>query len=177
MSATPKDLHNAILDAFKAKFGERIKTYGAYRPFETAPIKTPAILLNLEDAGLGEDIGDKRTPMLWQVTLHCILSFQTPDVEVAIRDFASQVFRMVPYNKWGLGSDVSFPSQQDLHAGPGEFKEGKHGFESWYVTWPQTLYLGESLWDEEEFVIADVYVGSDPELQTGDGDFRKISDY
>jgi hypothetical protein len=31
--------------------------------------------------------------------------------------------------------------------GPGKFDPEKNGFDSWFVSWDQTLYLGDSVWD------------------------------
>jgi hypothetical protein len=165
MSATLKDLHAAILTALRSHFGAKVVTVGAYRLAETDPVATPALLLEMEGGERGEGMGDERVPLQCRFSVHCLLSFQTKDVELEVRDFAARVFCLVQYNHWGLGGDVDDPVETVI--GPGEFKPGKDGYESWYVGWEQTIHLGESVWNEDAVVVGKVYLGQGSDV--GDG--------
>jgi hypothetical protein len=71
------------------------------------------------------------------------------------------VQQLVRFNRWGLGADVTVPEQ--LRGAPGAFRPGKDGYESWCITWEQTLYLGASVWAADGVPPTDVFVG----LQAG----------
>lgn len=136
---TLRDLHDAIIQALSTQFSSRVEYVGLYRPAPTDPINTPAILLEMEGASDTAGPGDGRIPLRCRFTVHCLLSFRTTDVEIEIRDFAAEVYRLVRKNIWGLGRDVKIPEQIEM--GPGQFQPGKGGYESWYVTWDQTCFF------------------------------------
>lgn len=171
MSVTVTDLHNAIIQAFKAQFTDRVETIATYRATSTDPINTPALLLEMEDASEGPDAGDERTPLRCRFTAHCMLSFQTPNVEIEVREFAAEVFRLIRHNLWGLSGSVKRPEQIEM--GPGQFKPGKAGYESCYVTWEQVIYLGDTVWTNEGTVPTEVYVAYEPNTGEG-GDYEAV---
>jgi len=138
-------IHTNIISAIKDEFGESLDTVDSYIPNRSAPIDTPAALLELESMEEGDDIGDGRIPVACSFTVHCILGVGTPNISLQVRLFAAQVLKLVRRNKWGLGKGASLVEQ--VSAGPGEFNQGKNGYESWYVTWDQTVYVGDSVWD------------------------------
>ncbi len=149
MSTTVKAFHQAVRSAISDHFTGKVQVL-AY-PMETGEVRTPAVLLEMESAEEGQDPGDGRIAMRCRMAAHCVLGFQTENIGLEVRSFASQLFTLVTDNKFGLGSDVSWPEAMELH--PGEFKPGKAGFESWCVIWEQTLYLGESEWDDTGVVL------------------------
>ena len=155
--------HEAILSALRTQFEDRKVTVAAYTP-TTSALQTPALLLEMEDGTLGDDRGDGRTALSCRLTLHALLSLQTNDVELAIRDFASEVLLFTRYQQWGL-KEVSVPEQ--LAMGPGHFQTGDLGYESWYITWEQTIYLGKSRWHTDGLYRGPIQLGLDP--QTGKG--------
>ena len=140
--ASVRQWHEAILAALRTEFKDKKVTVEAYAPTASA-LQTPALLLEMEDGTLGPDPGDGRTALACRLTLHALLSLQTDDVELTIRDFATAVLLFTRHQQWGL-KEVSPPDQ--LAMGPGHFQTGDLGYESWYVTWEQTIYLGESRW-------------------------------
>ncbi len=150
-----KAVHAAQIRAFKDRFSSRLDTIQAYRPDQQdETVDTPALLLEMERGEEGLDLGDGRVALRCSFTAHCLLSTQTPDVEIEVRDFAVQVFRFVKENRWGLEGSIDDPVS--LSMGPGGFKPGAHGYESWYVNWEQTVYLGESPWEADGIVPATV---------------------
>lgn len=132
-------LHDGILAALNAQFSGRVETIETYRPTEIGSINTPALLLEMEEAFKPPKIGNAKKPLQCRMTIHCLLSFQTENVFVAVREFASEVYQLVDTNTWGLGEDARMPEQIEL--GPGMYKPGQSGFESWYVTWEQVIFF------------------------------------
>ncbi|MBA1446579.1 MAG: hypothetical protein M3H12_08870 [Chromatiales bacterium] len=157
-----KAVHAAQIRALKERFKTRLDTIQVYRTDQQdQEIDTPALLLEMELGNEGDDLADERDALHCSFTAHCLLSTQTPDVEIEVRDFALQVFRFVKENRWGLEGSIDDPVS--LSMGPGQFKPGAHGYESWYVNWEQTIYLGDSPWDTEGIVPATVMLGIAPD--------------
>jgi len=164
---TLSEFHAAIQAKIAAHFGVNINTVAWYEQGETesgqpTPIKTPAIILELESADEGDDVGDDRTPFAAHITVYCILGRKTPDLQIQVRSFAAQLFALVRKNKWGLAHSVSFPSA--LTSGEGKFDPEKNGYESWYVSWNQTVYLGDDVWDGTGIPPTEVWLGLSPEI-------------
>jgi hypothetical protein len=147
---TLTEFHAALGNQIAAHFGDNVNTVTWYQQGETPagqplPIVTPAVILEIENAEEGDDVGDDRAPLLCHITAYCILGQQTTSLQIQVRDFAAQLFTKVRKNKWGLAHNVSFPGMITL--GPGKFDPEKNGYDSWFVSWDQTLYLGDSVWD------------------------------
>jgi hypothetical protein len=159
--------HAAIQTVIAGHFGDNINTALWYEQGETAdgqplPILTPAVILEIDSADEGDDVGDDRAPLLCHITAYCILGQQTNELQVQIRNFAAQLFAKIRKNKWGLGHNVSFPVNISL--GPGKFDPEKNGFDSWFVSWDQTLYLGADIWDSSGIIPSEVWWSWDPEI-------------
>lgn len=166
-ATTVSGFHAAIKTAITTAFGANVNTVAWYEHGEAAdgqplPIKTPAIILEVDSADGGDDVGDDRTPLTVQITAYCILGRSTTDLQVQVRTFAAQLFALARKNKWGLGKNVSFPSGFTL--GAGKFDPEKNGYESFFVSWEQTLYLGTSVWDATGIQPTEVWWGWSPEI-------------
>jgi hypothetical protein len=133
----------AAVKADFAAYLPQLRTVSVRRP-DSGDIETPAILIDMEFGDIGEDVGDGRDPVRCRMTAHCVLSVETPQVEIEVREFAVAVARRVRRNKFGMGALVDFP--EGVEVGPGEFRPGKKGFDSWCVSWEQTVYLGDDVW-------------------------------
>jgi len=162
MAATLREVHVAILAAVTAEFGSTLETVASYSPDISNPINTPALLLELEGFGDGQDRGEDRIPLRCRFTAHCILSLETPDVEIEVAQFAAQLHGLIAKNRWGLGADLLPP--ENIESAPSTFKPGKHGYESWAVTWEQTVYLGESKWASTIMGPLEVNVALSPDV-------------
>ena len=172
MSTSLKDFHNAITQTVTDHFNSKVHVL-AY-PEELSQIQTPAILLEMESGEEGQDPGDGRFAFRCRMAAHCVLGFQTENIGLEVRSFASQLFIMLMDNKFGLGTDISRPEGLELH--PGEFKPGKAGFESWCVIWEQTFYLEESAWDDTGVVPETVMLGIAPDIGIGhEPDYKDIT--
>lgn len=159
---TTDALHQAIVDAMRAKFGTSVAQYGAYEEWgegdgdAVREIKTPALLTQVERM----EIADTEDPdplgrMAWNFSLaiHCVLSVLTENLQQTLPQFAAAVGALVlpPLtgdqikrgNSWGLGGAVENP--EGLQCDPGEFTPGLNGRDSWVVRWTQTVYLAEEV--------------------------------
>jgi hypothetical protein len=161
------DFHAAIAAAIATHFGDNINTTLWYQQAEDAngqalPVTTPAVILEIESADEGEDAGDDRAPLLCHISAYCILGQQTSDLQIQTRSFAAQLFALVRKNKWGLGHDVSFPGGITL--GPGKFDPEKTGYDSWFISWDQTLFLGADVWDSSAILPTEIWLHQAPEI-------------
>lgn len=152
-----KEIHDGFVAAAGEHFGDVLRTVDAYAPEHLESVRTPALLLELEDWDEGDDIGDGRSPLRCRFTAHCLLSFQTPNASLEVREFGARVQQLVRYNRWGLGDDADVPAQ--VSGAPGLFRPGKAGYESWCVSWEQVVYLGASAWAAEGVPPTEVFVG------------------
>jgi hypothetical protein len=147
---TLRDLHTAMVQDFTDTYAERVLTVAAYDPFpdvegqERVPLITPALLLELVEILPGPDDGTGRTPLRLSLGAHCILSFRTAQMQIELREFAADVLAQVRYNRWGYPQAVREP--EDLSARPGEFRPQQAGFDSWLVSWEQTVFVGPDVW-------------------------------
>lgn len=141
VGAELKQLHDAIVDAVRERLPQLATVAEYTATVEGGSINTPAALLDLEGFDEGADIGDGETAISCRFALHCMLSNETPRVEVECRQFAAEVVRLVRRNTWGLNF-VDQPTA--IAAGAAEFRPGAKGYESWSVTWEQVVYLSES---------------------------------
>ncbi len=176
MSETQGDLtalHDAMTEAIKASMS-MLQTVKSYDPTTRDTITTPAVLIEAVEMKPGRKIGDGRLPVTVEFAAHCCLSVKTERVELEIRNFAAKLLQVVNGNKWGLADAVERPER--LSAFPGMFKPDDKGFESWVVTWEQTIHLGE-VWQDADFLPTDVYVGEAPDIGAAHEDkYWKITD-
>lgn len=158
--ATLSGVHDAIEAAVREAIPV-LDTVGAYTVGDA--VNTPAALIELEAAEEGEDDGSGRVPVRCTWTIHCLLSRKTERVEVEIRDFATKVLALVRQNRWGMPALMP----DNLQAGPGEFSPGQDGYEGWYVTWEQTVYIGPDVWVGDGLIASTVYIGRSPAIGEG----------
>ncbi|AMO55631.1 hypothetical protein GZ77_09145 [Endozoicomonas montiporae] len=163
MSLTLTKVHEAIVESLQEPFAQKVETLRVHSPL-VKDIKAPALLLALDHMNGGNETGDGRTAVECSFSLCAILpekGLPADKVSIAIANFAAEVLHQIRYNHWGLGSEVSHP--HNLSAQPADFKPGKAGFESWVVSWEQTVYLGEP--EPDDSLLPDtVMVGIDPDI-------------
>ncbi len=156
-----EQVHTAIKQAI-IKAIPVLNTVELYDPLKHNRIVTPAALIeNVEmDVIKGEVISGGRLPITLQFAVHCCLSTITEGVELEIRKFAAKMLKVVNKNRWGL-SNVKDPTE--LAAFPGMFKPDNKGYESWVVTWKQTIHLGD-VWEGKDFLPQEVYLSAAPNI-------------
>ena len=127
-----------------------------YNP-QARQLKAPAIRLDINGIKPDTDRGDGRFAARCEFVALC--SFANGTMEAP--QIAAQLLDLIRYNHWLLGAGVNHPEQ--LKAQPADFRPGKSGFESWVVSWEQTVYLGEP--EPNDGVLPDtVMVGIDPDI-------------
>ena len=172
MSTSLNDFHDAIIQAVADHFSGKV--YVLAYPEELSQVQTPAVLLEMESGEEGQELADDRTALRCQFALHCVLGFKTENIGLAVRDFSSQIFILLKNNLFGLGRDVSRP--ENINMSPGEFKPGAAGYESWCVTWEQTIFLGSTAWDDAGVVPEMVLLGIAPDIGIGhEPDYKDIT--
>jgi len=154
------DYHKAIEDALIEKFSGLVETVASYEPAQINPINTPAILLEMDDCTLG-GTSDDRDELMASMIAHCIVGHKTPNIDLAVRDFAIQVSQFLRHNVFKI-KGIGQP--ENIQLGKGEFKPGKHGYESWYVSWDQAVYLTESVFSSDGFVPEQIFIGRHPDV-------------
>ena len=158
-----KMVHAAMVDSFADKFADTVSEIRAYAAVDGSVI-TPSIIIAMESADEGEDCGDGRVAINAKFCAYCYLGINTQNIQLELREFVTQVFAHVKNNVWNL-DNVLVP--QHIEAGPGDFNPADNGFESWYVSWEQTIYLGDSVWDASGIVPSEIYVGLSPDIGNG----------
>lgn len=144
MSTTLTQVYEAILARLHEKFPK--VTVESYDPDPKLSVLAPALFLELEEFDPGDDIGDGRLPAQCRFSIHCVLGWEVENLALEIREFAAAVIMFVRDNGiWLKGSVLTKPKQ--IGAYPGNFrKDTNSGYDSWVVSWEQTVYLGESIW-------------------------------
>lgn len=167
-------LHERIVAVIRERFGARLTTVGMYNPVDpdSESIKTPAVLLELAEMRPGGRATGGRTPMELVWTAHCVLSAQTENVQLEVRNFAAQLVRLIDGARWGLDF---VERAADLEAFPGLFTPGEKGFESWLVSWKQTAHLGEAWELPVDGPALEVFLGESPHIgQDHEGNYRQV---
>ena len=141
---TLTQIHEAILAELRARFTDRVTTFTAYQLAATEPIDTPALLLDLDLGEVGRDTGDERLPVALSWTLYCLLSSNTDNPELQVREFAIEATQAVYRSQFGLPGVLSMP--RDLIAGPAAFRGGDDGYAAWWISWTCDAHVGRSIW-------------------------------
>lgn len=164
-SASLRDYLAAVETALRDRFGERVRQYGIYEPWDEAEdeaepkLKTPALLIQVE--GIEPDLAEDQVPgaiaIRLSVTIHVLLSIRTERLQVALPELAAAVIALLRQpqyqpmrpplngNRWGLGDAVDIP--ESVAAQPADFSPGLHGHDGWAVSFEQVLFLPEDLPD------------------------------
>ena len=133
----------AIIQTLKDNF-ECIPCIELYHP-NKRQLTTPALILETESLAMGASLGDGRTPLRISFVLHCLMPEGTDDAN--LQGLAALVCQLIYQNTWQQ-DNLSFPDNFSIipAAGfPSEF-----GFSRWTVAWQQTLYMGQSIWADDD---------------------------
>ena len=164
----------ALDDDLTAKI---IETLGSIEGVETCQedvddftkLKSPVILLDVGDVGLGDKSGTGQFPAELRFTAEIIISNTQPHARRIARHLAIEIMRVVDENFFGFSEDVELPEK--IHAEPDPFKlmdrGGRHSpYEVWQVEWRQTVHLGEDVWQAGDVVPQDIKFSTVPEVGT-----------
>jgi hypothetical protein len=161
MTVTVKDFVTAVKAEVESAFENRIQTVEDFNGFDRGKINTPAVLFHVERMIEGQDIGDGRVPLQCEVTAYCCLSLETGNVQTEVREFASELMSLIRRNRFGLGGDAA--DAENISAQPGPFQLGSKGFDSFEITWSQTIFTGENVWSGGT-PVSEVWFGISPEV-------------
>lgn len=144
ISVSISDIQDKIIELIKAKFPDL--TVESYDPSENLHQLAPAILLDLEELPKGTEVGCGRYPVDARFSLHCILGFEATNLQRQLKEMAIAVSQFIDENGiWYPGGVVTKVSQ--IEAYPGNFKQDtKGGYDSYVVSWQQSLFIGPSKW-------------------------------
>ncbi|WP_212722834.1 hypothetical protein [Zooshikella ganghwensis] len=141
-------IHQAMVETLTNHFGKRLEFVQAYNPGKC--LNSPGIYLGMHQMEMGENPGDGRYVINADWFCYCVLANSTPDLAIEIRRMACEVMRLLNQPEtglWGLDNVVALPKH--IQAIPALFNPDTEGYESWEVTWQQSFYIGESLWEDE----------------------------
>jgi hypothetical protein len=165
-TTTIRAIHAALEATQRAAFEGRVErpvvTFGVYEPLGglDAPTEllTPALLTEVysieqDDSERRQSTRDRIAARLG-ISVHCILSLQSPSLQIALRELAMDVAVLVREregdlshsdrgNRWGLGPAARRPERVEL--APGDFAPGLNGRDAWVCSWEQVFYLPNTL--------------------------------
>ncbi|AMO58114.1 hypothetical protein GZ77_20480 [Endozoicomonas montiporae] len=147
-----------VMDAITAEISDVLPGVDVARyNTQDREVKAPAVRLDLSAMKPGVERGDGSFAAACEFVAWC--SFAPSSMEAP--QTAARLLEAIHYNHWKLGAEVNHPT--NLKAEPAEFRPGKAGFESWVVSWEQTVYLGEP--EPDDSLLPDtVMVGIDPDI-------------
>lgn len=158
------DVQNAQVTKFDEALAmvklENIKSFD--QTSINAAIRDPYLLIEVVEMKI--DPSNKGGAGLIRVNVqyqaHCILSRAVDNVDIECLNFASLVLKTVNGNKWGL-ANVGVP--EELNAFPGRYSNDPNGFDSWVVSWWQTIAIGDS-WQLPQAAPQDVLISEAPNI-------------
>ena len=155
------DYLNAVINDIRSHFGERLTTVAPYRPDS---LKTPAALVAIERMEQADRAAsDGRLPLDVSVAVHCILSHRTPNLQLALDSFATDVAVLAQRNWWGVDCVQAVPERISIV--PGELTPDIHGVDSRVVLWEQRILVGQGIYEFDtlidEFHFEDVRSGEE----------------
>ncbi|WP_163832174.1 hypothetical protein [Spartinivicinus ruber] len=158
-----KTLHHQMLATFSQHFDKKIDRIQAYSPSQS--IESPAIYLGSHELTLDKQQWDGRYLLQGEWFALCVLSMTTPNVEIEIRQFATEIMLVLnnpAKNRWPLIDQVSEP--EAIQSRPAIFNPDADGYEAWEVSWQQSLYIGDSIWLDEGTPPTTVLYSDAPEI-------------
>lgn len=162
------DYHEILIDNIVQHFGDSLDSVEAYFPADTEnteesgmAINTPAALVAVDMLEDGEDPGDDRDGIVCNVSIHCVLSTLTPNLDIELRNFAAEMMRSIKRNSFGGVCEGKAERPEGITAVPGRFEGGKNGYDSFVVSFTQTVFLGER-WTGVEISPQKVFFGRYP---------------
>jgi hypothetical protein len=142
----PSQFYDQIEAALKAHFGDELDIEG-YESI-TPEIERSTFLIEFESSKGGARNNAGQYCHCFQITIHCLISNAHKRAALAALNVASDVERLVEFNRFGIDS-LQIDPPEDVISEPSMFSMGKGGFEGRAVTWRQNLYLGDEPAQEE----------------------------
>ena len=165
--------HQGLIDGISRYFGDSLNTVSAYfpkndnenKPNQGILIKTPAALIDIEMLDGVNEIGDGRDSIQCHVSIHCVLGSQTENLQQQLRNFSAEMMQQIKNKRFGTCHLAGHA--EEITALPGYFKKEKTGYDSWVVSFIQSIYLGEvdQPWGTGvDFIPQEVFFSRAPEI-------------
>ena len=177
--------HDKLVSDVKALFGDSLTTVQAYFPEDLAGtqeagivIDTPAALIEIEtiDDAPEDELSDGRDGVLCSVTIHCILSTTTANLQRELWNFAAELMRGMRARDFGLHEENTAGRATDVTALPGRFSNGASGYDSRAVNFNQVVFLGDEKWDGLPADVQQVFWSLAPEIGAAhEGKYREVT--
>lgn len=162
------DLHDAILDALRAKFpAVTVDEYVEARK----QLQLPAMLLELAECEPSDDNpGTEQTAIGLRFRLLIVLSFRTENAKREVRKLAVAATHLIHRKRFLAGAGPA----RVLQAGPDMMRPADlDQFEVWSVEWVQTIYVGENIWDAIPDFIGEPIFSWEPRVGIGNEDYYR----
>lgn len=168
-----------VHEAIKAKLRETFPkvTVDDYNPEPELSVLAPALLLELEEFPMGADVGDDRYPAACRFSVHCVLGWEVKSLALELWEFSAAVAQLIRKSGvWVKGGVLTKPEGLEVY--PGSFrKDTQQGYDSRVVTWNQTLYLGESMWNADGITPQEIYLAYAPGGDVPPADEHEKAEY
>ncbi len=160
------EYHQSIVAGIREHFGDSLKTVGSYWPAEQQEQlldEAPAVWVEVERMNHIKDLGDGRDALQCNVIIYCVLAADTQELQPKLRNLSAEMMRFIKNETFGKCEAKTLAKQ--ISAMPGRFKVGEKGFDSWVVSFTQTIFLDDSDKDKKSTIPQKIYARSDKKVE------------
>jgi hypothetical protein len=169
-------LHQAIIDAIKAKFPSLVTVEFYREDRKLTAAQLPACLLDLTEWESAPEDDDPQTEQLAvdaRFEAHLILGFRTPEIKLAIRKLAAAFGAFLRLKRW---PGVACGPAHVIGAFKDDFSPELDQYECWRVEWVQRITLGETVWEGAGITPETVFIGFTPRIGVPhEADYLQVS--
>lgn len=163
-------LHQAIIDTLRQRFPD-LRTVDDY-PDDRQRVPAPALLIELIELAPmpDDDPGNGQLAMEANFEARYIVGFRGLDQQRAVRRNAAALAHFVHQQRWGLGIEPA----RVISCERDEFSPDLDEYHVWRLSWAQTVFVGESIWDDG-VTPTEVWVGVSPHIGPKDQEqYRRV---
>lgn len=167
----PGDFYRAIRDTLESRLGRGVQVID-YAVGVPPKLDDGVLLIEVGDSVPAANHADGRECRRYHVEFHCVLGRDrgnrlTPD----LLDFTSAVEGLLSGQCWGLSSDdVGRPGS--VHTYPSLNRSGDDGFEGRAVSFIQSVYVGDALYDDPK--VTGVWLAENPDDATQEAEYDRL---
>ncbi|RKR02594.1 hypothetical protein C7446_2312 [Kushneria sinocarnis] len=153
-------LHEAILTCIRHRF-PALQTVDDY-PDDRQRIVAPAVLVELTELAPipDEDPGTGQLALEAQFEARYIVGFRGLEQQREIRRNVATLAHFVHQQRWGMAIEPARVTACERD----EFSPELDQYHVWRLEWSQTLYVGESVWQDEGVPPTNIHVGVAPAI-------------
>ena len=161
-----EQLNTALSEAIRSKFTFLDAVVDFDEIAHGGNIKDPAVYVDFEDIDPGQDDGTEREAFDVTISLYYIQGKH--DSPVGVHAMAAALMRFIRRNTWGLNLVNESPvclMPTGISSSAAGFADDKPGMTARAVTFTQTVYIGDDIWNGGTFP-TEVYLARSPEIGT-----------